>query len=257
MHMWMQAAFATQTKEVVIPAGHTLTLTAAKEASCIEDGNDAYYTCSACGHYFADAAGEEELVEGVWKIPAGHKLTLTPANEASCTESGNDAYYTCSVCGHYFADAAGEEELVEGAWKIPAGHKLTLTPAKEANCTEEGNTAYYTCSVCNHYFSDANGENEINEGSWKEGVNPDNHNWDVSKIEYVWDREYAYVDASCVCTRDPSHTVSEHAETEFTYDEGDENTSGWQKYTAVFTKEPFTTQVKKIDYDEPVMEPTD
>ena len=126
----------------VIPAAHDLTETPAKEATCTEDGNTAYYTCSVCKKYFSDAEGKEEIELSSTVIPAAHTLTETPAKEATCTEDGNTAYYTCSVCKKYFSDAEGKKEIELSSTVIPAAHDLTQTPAKEATCTEDGNTAY-------------------------------------------------------------------------------------------------------------------
>ena len=147
--------------EVGIPAaGHKLTKTEAKEATCTEAGNIEYYTCSACGKTFSDAEGKTEVTEVT--IPAGHKLTKTEAKEATCTEAGNIEYYTCSACGKTFSDAEGKTEVTEVG--IPAaGHKMTKTEAVDATCTEAGNIEYYTCSACGKTFSDAEGKTEVTE----------------------------------------------------------------------------------------------
>ncbi len=151
-----------------IPAAHKLTKTEAKAATCEENGNIEYYTCSACGKHFDDAEGKNEIAENSWVIEAkGHDLTKTEAKVATCEEAGNDAYYTCSVCGKHFSDAEGKNEIEEDSWVIKAeGHKLTKTEAKAATCVEAGNDAYYTCSVCGKHFRDAEGKNAIEDGSW-------------------------------------------------------------------------------------------
>ena len=150
------------------PAGHTLVKTEAIDATCTEDGNSAYYTCSACGKYFSDEAGTTEIEKDSWIIQAnGHTLVKTEATDATCTEDGNSAYYTCSACGKYFSDAEGTTEIEKDSWIIQAkGHTLVKTEAVEATCTEDGNSAYYTCSVCGKYFSDAEGTTEIEKDSW-------------------------------------------------------------------------------------------
>ena len=154
--------------ELVEVHKHTLTKTAAKEATCTEEGNREYYTCSECGKYFADEAGTEELSkEDLVTAKKAHNLTKTAAKEATCTEEGNREYYTCSECGKYFADEAGTEELSKEDLVIAKkAHKLTKTATKAATCTEAGNSEYYTCSDCKKYFSDAAGKNEIAKDSW-------------------------------------------------------------------------------------------
>ena len=54
-------------------AGHILTKTEAKEPTCTEAGNSAYWTCSLCGKYFSDENGTTEIEKDSWVIPAtGH-----------------------------------------------------------------------------------------------------------------------------------------------------------------------------------------
>ena len=87
-------------------ASHILKKTAAKAATCTEDGNKEYWTCEHCKKYFLsddtnpETAKAVELSETV--IPASHKLTKVEAKDATCTESGNKEYWTCEHCGKYF-----------------------------------------------------------------------------------------------------------------------------------------------------------
>ena len=144
-----------------VTIGHKLTKTNAKVATCTEPGNSAYWSCSNCGKFFSDEAGNNEITENSWVISAAHTLVKTEAKAATCTEAGSSAYWTCTTCGKYFSDEAGKNEIAKDSWVISAGHNLTKTDAKAATCTEDGNTAYWHCSVCNKYFSDENGTTEI------------------------------------------------------------------------------------------------
>ena len=148
--------------EKLVATGHSLTKTDAKEPTCTEDGNNAYYTCSACGKIFKDAEGKTVTTVEAEKIAAtGHTMTKIEAKSATCTEDGNKEYYTCSACGKAFKDADGKTVTTVEAEKIAAtGHTMTKTDAKAATCTEDGNIAYWHCSVCNKYFSDENGTTE-------------------------------------------------------------------------------------------------
>ena len=148
--------------EKLVATGHSLTKTDAKEPTCTEDGNNEYYTCSACGKIFKDAEGKTVTTVEAEKIAAtGHTMTKTDAKEPTCTEDGNNEYYSCSACGKAFKDADGKTVTTVEAEKIAAtGHTMTKTDAKAATCTEDGNIAYWYCSVCNKYFSDENGANE-------------------------------------------------------------------------------------------------
>mgnify|MGYP004524692497 FL=1 len=149
--------------EKLVATGHSLTKTDAKEPTCTEDGNNEYYTCSACGKIFKDAEGKTVTTVEAEKIAAtGHTMTKTDAKEPTCTEDGNNEYYSCSACGKAFKDADGKIVTTVEAEKIAAtGHTMTKTEAKAATCTEDGNIAYWHCSVCNKYFSDENGTNGI------------------------------------------------------------------------------------------------
>ena len=148
--------------EKLVATGHSLTKTDAKEPTCTEDGNNEYYTCSACGKIFKDAEGKTVTTVEAEKIATtGHKMTKTDAKAATCTEDGNNEYYTCSACGKAFKDADGKIVTTVEDEKIAAtGHTMTKTDAKAATCIEDGNIAYWHCSVCNKYFSDENGTNE-------------------------------------------------------------------------------------------------
>ena len=148
--------------EKLVATGHSLTKTEAKAATCTEDGNNEYYTCSACGKIFKDADGKTVTTVEAEKIAAtGHTMTKIEAKSATCTEDGNIEYYTCSACGKAFKDADGKTVTTVEAEKIAAtGHTMTKTDAKAATCTEDGNIAYWYCSVCNKYFSDENGTTE-------------------------------------------------------------------------------------------------
>ena len=146
--------------DLVSYASHTLKKTAAKAATCTENGNKEYWTCEHCGKYFLsddinpETATAVELSETV--VPASHKLTKVEAKAATCTEKGNKEYWTCEHCKKYFLsddtnpETATAVELSETV--IPASHKLTKVEAKAATCTEKGNKEYWTCEHCKKYF---------------------------------------------------------------------------------------------------------
>ena len=153
-------ATAVELSETVIPASHKLTKVEAKDATCTEDGNKAYWTCEHCGKYFLSDDTNPETAKAVEQaetvIPASHKLTKVEAKAATCTEDGNKEYWTCEHCKKYFLSddtnpaTAKAVELSETV--IPASHKLTKVEAKDATCTEDGNKAYWTCEHCKKYF---------------------------------------------------------------------------------------------------------
>ena len=171
----------TDKTSVIIPAtGHTLSNVPAKDATCTEEGNKAYYICDRCDKWFEDAQGKSEITDKTSVIiPAtGHTLSNVPAKDATCTEEGNKAYYICDGCDKWFEDAEGKSEITDKTSVIisAAGHTLSDWKAddnshwhececgykadvaqhsfkwvvdKEANATQKG-AKHEECTVCGY-----------------------------------------------------------------------------------------------------------
>ena len=96
-------------------ASHILKKTAAKAATCTEDGNKEYWTCEHCGKYFLSDDTNPETAKAVEQsetiIPASHELTKVEAKAATCTEDGNIEYWQCDVCKKTFTDEAGKNAV--------------------------------------------------------------------------------------------------------------------------------------------------
>gem|GEM_PF-2082084 len=146
----------------IIYPTHTLTKTAAKAATCTEEGNVQYYTCSECGRYFKYASGSTELymaddeeqgITGNIIIAAkGHTPRAVDAKDPGCTVNGNIAYYVCTACDLLFSDEACENEITEADTVIEAtGHDYQSEVTSAATCTEIG-VITYTCSVCSDSY---------------------------------------------------------------------------------------------------------
>ncbi len=131
-------------------AAHSLTLVPAKEATCTEEGSIAYYVCEACGKWYADEAGTEEITdhESV-KIAAGnHSLTLVPAKEATATESGNLEYYICTYCGNWFWDNEGRALIINHDSVVLAALTLKLSSnTPSVLSTRTGSEIIWTASA--------------------------------------------------------------------------------------------------------------
>ena len=135
----------SHTEERTIPKlthVHELTKTEAKEASCTEDGNIEFWTCSKCGRVYSDSECVNEIDPEETIIHAtGHKWNTeyTVDKEATCTEEGSESLH-CSVCG------VSDENTVR---VIPAtGHTYgDWTVTKEATCTEAGSKEK-VCASC-------------------------------------------------------------------------------------------------------------
>ncbi len=109
---------------------HTLIRIERKEATCTEDGNIEYWSCSECGKNFSDSEGVTET-DNV-SIPAGHTLTHHEKIDAGCTKDGNIEYWSCSVCGKNFSDGEATSEITE-----------VVIPSKGGHVFAEG-----VCTVC-------------------------------------------------------------------------------------------------------------
>lgn len=123
--------------------GHDMTKTDAKEATCTEDGNNEYYTCSRCGGVFKDEAGTQvTTVEAETLKKLGHdwsnKNGICARCDAKCTETHKPGT-TCSVCHKYtsYPYVPGAPTYPATAPAVPNG-TVTVSPAnasKGANVT--------------------------------------------------------------------------------------------------------------------------
>jgi len=162
--------------------------TPAEDATCTEEGNSAYWYCSACQKYFnnAEAKPEHEIEEKSWVIPAGHKLVFVEAMDPTCTEEGNVAHWHCEAegCGMNFApDAEGNatEEVQENVVIGKLDHTLVKVEAIAATCQAEGKVAHWHCEVenCGMNFAvdaEGNATEEVLD-TVVIPVNPENHIW--------------------------------------------------------------------------------
>ena len=139
--------------DTIIPAlGHKAVQIDAKDASCIEAGNIAYWYCETCDEYFADAALTIKLDKNdVLLEKLEHSKIEVEAKAPTCTESGHIAYWLCEGCGKLFADIALMIEIALKDTIIEAsGHtNLQLINVKEASCSEHGYSGDYLCERCN------------------------------------------------------------------------------------------------------------
>ena len=96
-----------------VPHTHDAKPVAAKEATCTEDGNIAYWYCEGCGKYFKDEALKEETTKDATVVKAtGHEnVKHVEAKPATSKEEGNIEYWYCEDCGRYFKDEALKVEI--------------------------------------------------------------------------------------------------------------------------------------------------
>ena len=188
-------------------AGHKMTKTDAKAATCLATGNNEYYTCSSCNKVYKDIAGATETtVEDETLAKLDHSYTGdykynaetkkhsqkcvngcdeygeetgcsfndgVVTTEPTCTEKGIKTY-TCSVCkGTYTEDVDAK------------GHSMTKTDAKAATCLAAGNNEYYTCSTCKNVYKDI-------DGNEKTTVSAET----LAKLDHSYTGDYKYSKAA-------------------------------------------------------------
>ena len=87
----------------LVPSGktctHALSAVEAKNATCTEEGNIAYWQCTKCNKYFADENGATQIsAEDVIVEATGHTPVILPAVEPTTTSTGLTEGSKCSVC---------------------------------------------------------------------------------------------------------------------------------------------------------------
>ena len=125
---------ATKT-ETVLALGHDMAYTAAVPATCIADGNVAYYYCSRCQKYFADEDGNTELSSIVDPATGVHAWGDWAPNDAAT---------------HIRTCANGGETETENHVAAPAVDE-NVVPAQVGADGSKDVVVY--CSVCGYEIS--------------------------------------------------------------------------------------------------------
>ena len=170
--------FGEQADLVSYTNQHLLTKTAAKAATCTEDGNKEYWTCEHCGKYFLSDDANPETAKAVEQsetiLPASHKLTKVKEEKApTCSEDGNTEYWTCEHCKKYFLSDDTNPETAKAVEQsetiLPAiQHKnAELRNASEPTETSPGYSGDRYCPDCDKVVE--KGYTYWNEGNltWK------------------------------------------------------------------------------------------
>ena len=146
---------------------HRLTLTHGNDATCLESGNKAYYTCSGCEDWFEDAEGKVIIADktSVELKALGHSFTdYVSNNDADCENDGTKTA-KCDRCdvkdtitdegsafGHNWTEATCTESKIckvcqktEGS---ALGHSFTdYVSNNDATCENDG-TKTAKCDRC-------------------------------------------------------------------------------------------------------------
>lgn len=79
---------------------HNMKAVSAGEATCLDEGNIAYWYCADCDKYFRDAAGEQEITLPDTVVAAkGHQYGAWQVVTAATTSATGIKKHECTVCG--------------------------------------------------------------------------------------------------------------------------------------------------------------
>ena len=128
-----ETAKAVEQSEFIIPASHKLTKVDAKDATCAENGNKAYWTCEHCGKYFLsddtnpETAKAVELSETITPALKHKNATTRGASKPDGTKPGYSGDRYCPDCNTVLEK--GYTYWNEGnlTWKLDADGTLTIS----------------------------------------------------------------------------------------------------------------------------------
>ncbi|MBP5462422.1 MAG: bacterial Ig-like domain-containing protein, partial [Lachnospiraceae bacterium] len=180
-----------KTEYVDAPAlGHTFennNHTAAKAATCTEDGNVEYWTCDRCGKHFAsnsDTDPEAEALATVVVAATGHAW-----GEPTYVWAADHSSVTATrVCAH---DPSHTETETAQA---------TMTAETPATCSIKGSQTWTSDNFNNSAFTVQTETVELQ-------IDANAHDWGTPT--YVWAENHSSVTATRICAHDPSHTETE------------------------------------------------
>ena len=168
----------TETFEYGEYAAHTLVKTDRVEPTCIENGTEAYWTCSECGKSFSDENGQNEISEPVVIPATGHTY-------GDWKKDATGHWHECSVCGN-------KKDFAEH------------TPDKDAPTETEG----VVCTVCGYEIQPATGHEHTLSEDW---TYDETYHWhacggcsqQLDKAEHLYDvqkvsNEYLASAATCM-----------------------------------------------------------
>ena len=146
----------TGTADTTTSHDHQLVRVAPKAATCLDDGNREYYTCSGCDEIFADEDGTMKLSGDKHIISAkGHKIAKHSEKSATCYTTGVGEYYECRNCGVLFSDAEGKNVINAPETLATLKHSLTKIDEKQPSGFVAGWEEHYSCDNCGKLYKDA------------------------------------------------------------------------------------------------------
>ena len=132
---------------VELSVTHTLTAVPAKDATCTEDGNTAYWICSACEKWFSDENGTTEITDkdSVVKKATGHSPSETWSYDSDYH------WHICTTCNAVLDKAAhsgGTATCSEQAACEACGQKYGATTAHDYQWQHDNTEHWKACKDC-------------------------------------------------------------------------------------------------------------
>lgn len=140
----------TETFEYGEYVAHTLVKTDRVEPTCIENGTEAYWTCSACGKLFSDENGTTEIGEPV-AIPA----TGDHVYGADLVKDETYHWHACGGCSQQFDKAAHEYNVQKVSDEYLASAATCMNKATyyySCECGAKGTATFESGEVAGHVF---------------------------------------------------------------------------------------------------------
>lgn len=244
---------------------HLVTFTSSDETVATVDADGVVHAVSIGDAIItATSASDKTASASIHVVPPceTHVPETDPAVPATCAHTGLTEGSHCAACGqilvpqviipvlnHNWTEPeytwSDDNKSVTAAHRCKAGedHAETETVgtysriAQAATCENAGVMAYVSDRFINPAFSQQEAERGV--------INPIGHLW--GKPGYEWSSDYNRVTGTCVCSRDPEHTITETASATVTivsnptYDR-----QGLESHTAVFENAAFSTQEKAV-----------
>lgn len=133
---------------VDVASGHSLDFVAAVAATCVKDGNSAYYRCEVCGGLFTDENGLiSTTAEAV--VVAKHGVTYVEGKATvSCSEPGYHEYWHCAVCNKDFFDANCTREITTSSPNV-----ISIAHEESGSFFNKGTEGHLAiCANCNQPY---------------------------------------------------------------------------------------------------------
>ena len=157
--------YTPQITPAQITISHTLTAVPAKDATCTEDGNTAYWICSACEKWFSDENGTTEITDkdSVVKKATGHSPSETWSYDSDYH------WHICTTCNAVLDKAAhsgGTATCSAQATCEACGQKYGATTEHDYQWNHDAAQHWKECSICGAIDSE-NPKTNHTFGEWE------------------------------------------------------------------------------------------